>query len=60
MAEEACKETEQSEPGFWLRRLRDTLRSDLEHYKSVLNEHGIPLPFDYAQLGSMTVGGTTK
>ena len=46
MADEACTETGQSEPGFWLNRLRDALQSTLDDYKNALNEHGIPMPFD--------------
>jgi hypothetical protein len=34
-----------SEASEHARELRDNLRARLDHYKKVLGEHGIPLPF---------------
>jgi hypothetical protein len=43
MADEACTESGLNEE---LGGLRDALLDLLLHYKMVLDEHGIPLPFD--------------
>ena len=45
-ADEARLESGESEPGFWMNRLREVLHARLDHYKNVLDEHGIPMPFD--------------
>jgi hypothetical protein len=45
-ADMACREAGPGSPGFEeMDDLRNSLRDLLNHYKNVLGEHGIPLPF---------------
>lgn len=45
-AEAACREVGASSPAYEeLDDLRNRLRGYLDHYKAVLSEHGMPLPF---------------
>jgi len=45
-ADAACREIGRSSPGFVeANDLRNALHSLLSHYKAVLGEHDIPLPF---------------
>jgi len=47
MADTACLLISHSAPGYAeMNDLRNALWERLNHYKTVLNEHGIPLPFD--------------
>lgn len=46
-ADEASSKPAGSEAaGFWLNQLKEALHFRLEHYRDVLNEHGIAMPFD--------------
>jgi hypothetical protein len=46
-ADRACSSISRSEPGYAeVNELRNALWAQLTHYKTVLDEHGIPLPFD--------------
>jgi hypothetical protein len=46
LADEACDGTSRSEPGYrHLNELRNRLWGRLNHYKAVLDQHGIPMPF---------------
>ena len=49
LADEACRLQAKNDPGYAeLNRLRNALWSRLNHYKTVLVEHQIPLPFSEA------------
>jgi len=53
-ADAACSGIDRNEPGYAeLNRLRNTLWSQLNHYRNVLDEHEISMPF-------ADVGGTAK
>jgi len=46
LADEVCASIGRAAPGFdEANELRNRLRSALNHYKSTLDKHGIPLPF---------------
>jgi hypothetical protein len=48
LADEACAGMNKSDAGYChLNKLRNTLWDRLNHYKAVLDEHEIPLPFSH-------------